>query len=66
MDSTDQNGKKPERRLSSVSSISDEIMLNFPPSVDGYSRVSSTGIEVRDRCRDLVVKAMMKGFDNGQ
>ena len=63
MDSGEQNGKKPERRLSSVS---DEIVLNFPPSIGGYSRVSSTGIDVRDRCRDLIVKAMMKGFDNGQ
>lgn len=45
--------------------MSDEIVLNFPPSVDGYSRVSSTGMDVRDRCRDLIVKAMMKGFDDG-
>ena len=63
MDGSEQNGKKPERRLSS---ISDDIVLNFPPSVSGYSRVASTGVDVRDRCRDLVVKAMMKGFDNGQ
>jgi len=61
----EQNGnkKKPERRLSSVS---EEIILNFPPSVDSYSRVAATGVEIRDRCRDLLVKALMKGFSNSE
>ena len=63
-DGCEQNGKKkPERRLSS---ISDELVLNFPPSVDSYSRVASTGVDIRDRCRELLVKALMKGFDNGK
>lgn len=63
-DGGDQNGKKkPERRLSS---LSDAIELSFPSSVDSYSRVGSTGIQLRDRCRDMLVKALMKGFDSGQ
>ena len=61
----EQNGskKKPERRLSSVS---EEVILNFPLSVDSYSRASATGVEIRDRCRDLLVKALMKGFNNSE
>ena len=56
------NGEVPLRRLSSTS---DEIILNFPLTVDSYSRASSTGSDVRDRCRDLLAKALMKGFDKG-
>ena len=61
-DSSEKNGL-PSRRLSSTSS---EIVLNFSSTVDGYSRVSSTGSEVRDRCRDLLFKALMKGLDEGK
>lgn len=55
-------GDVPVRRLSSTS---DEILLNFPSSVDGYSRVGSSGSDVRDRCRDLLAKALKKGLDEG-
>lgn len=55
-------GDVPTRRLSSTS---DEIILNFSSSVDGYSRVSSTGSDVRDRCRDLLAKALRKGLEEG-
>lgn len=56
-------GNIPLRRLSSTSS--DEIILNFPSSVDSYSRMASTGSDVRDRCRDLLAKALKKGLDEG-
>ena len=58
----DKNGDIPMRRLSSTS---DDIILNFAQSVDGYSRVPSSGSEVRDRCRDLLAKALQKGIDEG-
>lgn len=59
----DGNGEIPLRRLSSTS---DDIILNFPLTVDSYSRASPTGLDVRDRCRDLLAKALMKGFDKGK
>ena len=57
------NGDIPMRRLSSTS---DEIILNFPSSVDGFSRTASTGSDVRDRCRDLLAKALKKGSDESK
>jgi hypothetical protein len=66
-DSTDGNHKNggdiPIRRLSSTS---DEMVLNFPSSVDSYSRVASSGSDVRDRCRDLLAKALKKGIEEGR
>ena len=56
-------GDVPIRRLSSTS---DEIILNFPSTVDGYSRVASSGSDVRDRCRDLLAKALQKGLEGGK
>lgn len=57
------NGDIPMRRLSSTTS--DDVILNFPLSVDSFSRAASTGSDVRDRCRGLLSKALMKGFDEG-
>lgn len=52
------------RRLSSTS---DEIILNFASSVDGFSRIQqSTGSDIRDRCRDLLAKALKKGSDESK
>ena len=45
-------------------SVSSEIVY-FAPTIGGDSRVPATGDGVRDRCRDLLSKAMMKGFDKG-
>ena len=62
-EASEKNGDAiPLRRLSSTS---DDIVLKFHQTVDGYSRVASTGSDVRDRCRDLIGKALRKGFDNG-
>lgn len=56
-------GDIPIRRLSSTS---DELILNFPSTVDSYSRVASSGSDVRDRCRDLLAKALKKGLEDGK
>lgn len=65
-DSGDTNGQKnggdiPVRRLSSTS---DELILTFASSVDSYSRTPPIGSEVRDRCRDLLAKALKKGLED--
>ena len=39
------------------------MVLCFAPSIDGSARVSLTGSDVRDRCRDLIIKALKKGFN---
>lgn len=48
-----------ERRLSSTS---DDFQLVFGRDIDGMSRASSTKSDVRDRCRGLIAKSLMKGF----
>ena len=50
-------------RSDSVSS--DSGIVYFSPSVAGDARNPATGDAVRDRCRELVAKAMMKGFEKG-
>ena len=49
-----------------MSSTSDDFVLMFSGDISGISRTGSTGNEVRDRCRDLVAKALKKGFENGK
>ena len=39
--------------------------VHFCPSVDGNSRVPSTGDAVRDRCRELLAKALKKEIPQG-
>ncbi|XP_064382246.1 transcription elongation factor A protein 1-like [Halichondria panicea] len=50
--------------LRRMSSTSDDFVLMFSGDISGISRTGSTGNEVRDRCRDLVAKALKKGFEN--
>ena len=50
-------------RSDSVSS--DTGIVYFAPNIVGESRVPATGDAVRDRCRELIAKAMMKGFEKG-
>ena len=52
--------------LSSGSSASSQIVLNFPPNIDGSECMPSTGSDVRDRCRELLVKALKKGLDKSK
>ena len=51
-------------RSDSVSS--DSGVVYFDPSIPGEARVPPTGDTVRDRCRELLAKAMLKGFENGE
>ena len=51
-------------RSDSVSS--DSGVVYFDPSIPGEARVPVTGDAVRDRCRGLLAKSMMKGFENGK
>ena len=51
-------------RSDSVSS--DCGVVYFDPGIPGESRIPATGNAVRDRCRELLSKAMMKGFDKGR
>ena len=51
-------------RSDSVSS--DSGVVYFDSGIPGESRIPATGDAVRDRCRELLAKAMMKGFENGQ
>ena len=39
--------------------------LVFPADVSGSECTPSTGSEVRDRCRELIVKALKKGLNEG-
>lgn len=71
------NGEVPSNEVSSQSSeqsqssqpigspLSPGVMLFFPPSLDGNCRVPPTGSDIRDRCRDLIIKALKKGFTDG-
>lgn len=52
--------------FSQASASSDGVMLVFDPLVSGERRAASTGSDVRDRCRDLIVKALKKGFCDGK
>ena len=40
--------------------------IYFSPSISGDARLPPSGDAVRDRCRELLVKAMMKGFEKGE
>ena len=53
------------QRRDSTQSDDGSVQLLFPPSIDGSARVASTGNDVRDRCRDLIAKALKKGFPEG-
>lgn len=67
---TTANGETPIEMTPSVagpsrsdSVSSDSGIVYFSPSVDGDARIPATGDAVRDRCRELLAKAMMKGFE---
>lgn len=47
-----------------MSSTSDDFVLVFSGDISGMARESPTSNEVRDRCRDLIAKALKKGFEN--
>ena len=47
-----------------MSSTSDDFVLVFSGDISGMAREAPTGNEVRDRCRDLITKALKKGFEN--
>ncbi len=48
------------------SSVSTPVRpLTFPPNVSGSECSPSTGSEVRDRCRELIVRALKKGHNEG-
>ena len=53
------------QRRDSTQSDDGNIQLLFAPNIDGSARAPSTGNEVRDRCRDLLAKALKKGFSDG-
>ena len=40
-----------------------DMVLCFAPTIDSSARVPSTGSDVRDRCRDFIIKALKKGFN---
>jgi transcription elongation factor S-II len=69
--STAANGETPgETMMSPIAgpSRSDSVssdcgVVFFAPNIVGESRVMATGDGVRDRCRELLAKAMMKGFE---
>ena len=71
---TSSNGEVP-RELAMMSSTagpsrsdsvsSDTGIVYFAPHVAGETRTMATGDGVRDRCRGLLAKAMMKGFEKG-
>ena len=52
-----------ESSSSQMSSL--DTVLCFASTIDGNARVPSTGSDVRDRCRDLLIKALKKGFNEG-
>ena len=45
---------------------SDGVVLVFDPSMSGECRAPSTGSDIRDRCREFVIKALKKGFTEGE
>jgi len=48
---------------SSLQTVSTAVSF-FSPTIDGSARTASTGNDVRDRCRELVMKALKKGFND--
>ncbi len=54
------------QRRDSTQSDDGNVQLLFSPNIDGSARAPSTGSEVRDRCRDLLAKALKKGFSDGE
>ena len=54
------------QRRDSTQSDDGNIQLLFAPNIDGSARAPSTGNDVRDRCRDLLAKALKKGFSDGE
>ena len=54
------------QRRDSTQSDDGNIQLLFAPNIDGSARAPSTGSDVRDRCRDLLAKALKKGFSDGK
>ena len=70
---TTANGETPGEMMTSpvagTSTRSDSVssdIVYFAPTIGGDSRVPATGDGVRDRCRELLSKSMMKGFDKGE
>ena len=59
-------GGQQQLRRDSTQSDDGNIQLVFSSSVDGSARMASTGNDVRDRCRELLAKAMKKGFSDGE
>lgn len=57
---------KGAQRRDSTQSDDGNIQLLFSPSIDGSARMASTGNDVRDRCRDLIAKALKKGFSDSK
>lgn len=55
-----------QQRRDSTQSDDGNIQLLFSSNVDGSARAPSTGNDVRDRCRDLIAKALKKGFSDGK
>ena len=47
-----------------MSSTSDDFVLMFSDDISGMRRDEPTGTDVRDRCRDLIAKALKKGFED--
>ena len=43
-----------------------EVVLNFPPNLGVLECMPSTGSEVRDRCREVIVKSLKKGVSQGR
>ena len=54
------------QRRDSTQSDDGNIQLLFSPNIDGSARMASTGSDVRDRCRELIAKALQKGFTEGE
>ena len=54
------------QRRDSTQSDDGNIQLMFSPNIDGSARAASTGNDVRDRCQDLIAKALKKGFSDGE
>lgn len=54
------------QRRDSTQSDDGNIQLLFSPSIDGSARMALTGNDVRDRCRELIAKALQKGFTDGE
>lgn len=64
------NGENPSDLLTSPIAGSSGSTANFgiyfSPSISGDARLPPAGDAVRDRCRELLVKAMMKGYEKGE